>query len=211
MGTNFTALCWSFFYFHQTISDYCEEDNTYTLLSCQHLSSQYPQNAANHCKTIKKVRSFFKKKCSVYLGAIFVPSNSVFAFQGRWPFLMDNFSQLLAFSMGAYLQSCQWQEMWEQIRRKWWGIKQLMGGWQRGETKCHRIRPTKSLWLKKSALKGFNVPCEVASLPEPWNPKSHFVRWWMNFQATKLPDKFVAMPLASCQTDTLWRGGGALF
>lgn len=122
---------------------------------------------------------------------------------------MDNFSQLLAFSMAAYLQSRQWQEMWEQIRRKWWGIKQLIGavgGWQRGETKCHRIRPKKSLWLKKSALKGFNVPCEVASLPEPWNPKSHFVRWWMNFQATKLLDKFVAMPLASCQTDTLWRG-----
>lgn len=119
---------------------------------------------------------------------------------------MDNFSQLLAFSMAAYLQSCQWQEMWEQIRRKWWGIKQLIGGG--GGTKCHRIRPKKSLWLKKSALKGFKVPCEVASLPEPWNLKSHFVRWWMNFQATKLPDKFVAMPLASCQTDNLWQGGG---
>lgn len=58
-------------------------------------------------------------------------------------------------------------------------------------------------------MKGLNVSCEAAALSEVRNPRRrcHVVSWWMNFQATKLLDKFQRLHLPARQT--LWDGWGA--
>lgn len=119
-------------------------------------------------------------------GLIFVISNQNRYFWGflllskMLAFLTGSFSRLLAFSTAAYLQSRQGPKMWERIRPKWWGIKQL--DWRHLERKCHRARPRKFAIEEKcnekaSLCRGvtslslpLTVSLALSELPKPREP-----------------------------------------